>query len=293
MGQRIVISEQEKNEILTRYNILNESIASAIANKLSGTRLYQLVDKSWDPNPINFVQNILKQIPGLKNKQSELVQKITNITKMDENQKISFINGNRNTVEKEISTTEKSLTEQVVLWYSIAAVVFIYCIIGIVRMEKMRKSDPEKYDKIKNPPPTENEVYQNKLNQLVGKTINLYKDPEQTQLDDTTKIKDLYLLRKDMFGNAPHIELMLPTFRKGIYSEAAHIMVMCKYNPNRFDDRITLRPDMTSNISHQEFYLYNKTFTDKLTELAGQWCQAPEADFGSIPNKNIDPSKLG
>lgn len=300
MGQKMVISEQEKNEILRQYHLINESISTTIANKLSGTKLYQLVDKSWDSNPMIFVKNILQEIPSLKNKQSELSQKVTNITKMDDNQKISFINGNRSTVEKEISNTEKSLTEQVMLWYTIAAVVFIYCIIGIVRMEKMRKTDPEKYDKIKNPPPSETQIYQEKLNTLLGKTINLYDDIQETDLSATAKIISINLfIPSSLRGDIQSIDLGLKVITKGVtYSSGVSNKVYCKYNPDRFEDRITIKKkvngiDVGQVIGGGMSYDYNKKFTDTLNQIAGGWCKKPEADFGSIPNKNIDSSKMG
>jgi hypothetical protein len=276
MGQKMVISEQEKNEILRQYHLINESISTTIANKLSGTKLYQLVDKSWDSNPMIFVKNILQEIPSLKNKQSELSQKVTNITKMDDNQKISFINGNRSTVEKEISNTEKSLTEQVMLWYTIAAVVFIYCIIGIVRMEKMRKTDPEKYDKIKNPPMslTDDETATQELSDLIGKTINLYNSSDERDLNQRIKILGIKFKSYKASGGWVQFKTMSEAYSVG-----------CLVNPDELAHNI----QKSNSISNY----YNEKFTTLLNEKVGRFCKKPSADFGSIPNKNIDPSKMG
>jgi hypothetical protein len=277
MGKRIFITEQEKKDILTQYNLLNENILISIANKLSGTKLYKLVDRLWDSNPINFVQNIIKEIPNIKNKQSELLQKITNISKMDGNQKLSFVNNNKGSVEKELINGEKTLTEQVVLWYSIGAIVFIYCLIGIVRMEKMRKSNPEKYNDIKNPPIslTDDETSTKELSDIIGKTVNLYNTSDERDLYKRIKIIDIKF--KSQKTSTGYVE-----FR----TKSETYLVGCLTNP----DRLATNVQKMNTVSD---YYYNNKFTTLLDEKVGHFCKKPSADFSSIPNKDIDPSKMG
>jgi hypothetical protein len=135
------------------------------------------------------------------------------------------------------------------------------------------------------------------LGKYIGKTINMYKNPECTNFSTTLTITNITYQ-----GGYITIHMIE---KDGSPSGFFIYDVICLYNPNKFSNEYILQDTSkemikTTNYLSDEFIekfyskLYNKTLlNDIFTKGASsgiQFCQKPNADFGSTnpPTNNTN-----
>ena len=80
MGQRLIISEEERKEILSKYimeNVIEEqkkgSIAVNLYNRIKNKPIVKRLESLADPDFKKFVANVVREFPKYKKKESEMV----------------------------------------------------------------------------------------------------------------------------------------------------------------------------------------------------------------------------
>jgi hypothetical protein len=285
MGQRLIITEEERIQILKQHKLLNEGVIETLVSKLSGTKLYQAVDKAWDKNPAVFVQNFVKQMPKFKDKSQELLQKIKEVSNMNDNQKLSFINKYKNSAVQDVNVLDKNMNEQILagIYLGIILIVLIYIIIGIIKSGKQKD--------IKEVPPTEpttpvkiKSEIDKQLEVFNKKTINLYND-----------LDEQIIYGRDIIFNPKFIDVsteggrsgVIFGFGQGLPSDLKDYLgdyeIPCLSNPDRLASFIVRKGKY--DIQSRK---YNKRFTDELSKIASPFCKKPDADFGLRQTSNND-----
>ena len=236
----MIISESEKNRIIEMH-MLNENFIGKLFNKFKNTKIYKAVERAFDTNPQVFVQNIIKEVPKLEKVKDKLQKQITDITKMSDEEKESFLKKNNVELERNIDDAEKEVNEQTQIGAGAAAtggsisfgaifmvllvVGLIYIIVGLSKEAKLKKTDPEKYAKMKGELNSEDKKIDKDLQSLVGKTINLYEDESQTDLWATGKITQLHIGKSNILsGDIQNIYMNLRITTKGVAKKNSSIL---------------------------------------------------------------------
>ena len=297
----MILSESEKNRI-AEMHMLNENFIGKLLNRFKNSNVYTTVESAFDENPNTFVKNIISKIPKLKKVEDELLKRIEATSNMTDEEKERYLKDNVGELEQNIKSVESEISEQTVLGvvFTVSLVVgLIYILVGLKKENKLKKTDPEKYAELKGEQTDRDKEFYEKLKPLVGKKVNLYTDERQSELDSNSKILGFNLSDKSFLsGDVPYIRINIPIFSKGITSEAATYKIYCKFNPLGLDNKITEETTVAGPGSRNKtgvIYsgetvkrnLYNKQFTDKVSELASKWCRKPEADFGSIDKGDV------
>ena len=309
----MILSESEKNRI-AEMHMLNENFIGKLLNRFKNSNIYTAVESAFDKNPNTFVKNIISKIPKLKKVEDELLKRINDTTKLSDEEKEKHLKDNEGELMNNIKSAESQISEQTAIGTGGAAaagigfgpifmvvlvIVLIYILVGLKKENKLKKTDPEKYAELKGEQTDRDKEFYEKLKPLVGKKVNLYTDERQSELDSNSKILGFNLSDKSFLsGDVPYIRINIPIFSKGITSEAATYKIYCKFNPLGLDNKITEETTVAGPGSRNKtgvIYsgetvkrnLYNKQFTDKVSELASKWCRKPEADFGSIDKGDV------
>lgn len=303
MGKRLIITEEEKIQISNLYGLLSENFIKNIVSKIANSSLYKTVIKSWDPNPQVFVQNMIKEIPGLKTVEKQFLNKVQELNNLSPEDKEKVISQNKDKIENEVSKVDSSqVNEQIGLYFTIAVIAaLIYILAGISKQENPKKRDERlakekeqaEFERQEKERKRQEEIEQNKLkykehndsleSNFLGKTLNLYDDVNQQTINNKFspfKITGISFQQVNaslkgvvIMGNSPEsIEGML----------GGKLVAMCKANPDEFLSSMAV----VSNIGDTKKIFYNKPFTDKLNQIGKQWCEKPKADFGLKQTKD-------
>lgn len=298
MEKRIIITEEERSRI-SNLHLLNEGILGKLMNRIKNSKIYKKVEKAYDPNPQTFVQNIIKEMPKLEKVKDQLNQKISEISKMSDEEKQKYLEKNNVDLERGIKDIDVKLNEQKPLpsgpppvgipygpiFMVLLVIGLIYILIGIHSTMKLKREDPEKYNELKGGLNTKDTKIDRNLQSLVDRTINLYEDETQRDLWATGKITSLHVGKSNILsGDIQNIYMNLRITTKGVSKKfEVYFKVYCQYNPSKLEDRITVKRSDVSRIGDGVDYLYNKQFTNRLNDIVGNdWCVRPDADFGSV-----------
>lgn len=293
MGQRLIISEEERIKILNMY-ILNENIFGGLISKFKNSSIYQKVEKAYSPNVGEFVNNIIKEIPELNKVKTQLTNKINQLSKMGDDEKQKLVQQNSNELEKNIKTIETTINEQMSLIFTFLTVIgLLYIIVGLStqKSKKAKEENERKRKEEEERQRQENEKLkykeQNSLLEqtFVGKTLNLYNDvSQQTINSDFSPFTITEIEFKQVNQGLKGVVI------KGSSKESiegllgGNLVASCKTNPDEFSNIMGVF-NLFGNDKQKTFY--NKAFTTKLNEIGSQWCAKPRADFGSIKNSNV------
>ena len=259
MGQRLIISEEEKINILAKHvseKLLKEDKSSFIQtlyDRIKNRPVVKKIEIAYDPDLSKFVKNVVSAFPNLKKNESVLLQKVQSGQENPE----SFISNNQTDVEKTISNQIQEQLGVFVLGF--AALILLILIIKRSGLKCV-----------------ENQEGTSRLQELVGKTINLYNDSNQQMLYGKVSITDIKFMDCSGDGGRSHV-IMNFDWR-----------VECLSNPSRLDDNIyvTSKETVGKTTIKKSASKYNKSYTDKLQELVGQYCKKPDADFALQSTQN-------
>ena len=301
MGQRLIISEEERKEILIKYlteKIINEqkkSMTGRIYGLIKNLPLVRKIEKSYDPDLKKHIVNLIKLVPKLKNKEQELLNNIPDekMSSEDLAKKISsqVTNISNSKLNEQVSPGAATPTGWIIaLPALIFTILFIRRIIydrnnpkpipsGNTPTIKTPQSTP------KPPVPPKSEV-DKKLEILNGKTVNLYNDPEEQILFGTETVNDFRFFDNSTKGGRSGVKFglglraldidpnsqLVQKFAKiyGIYE------IICLSNPVRLANFIVKEGEYSKD------YKYNRKFTDVVGQIAGEYCKAPSADFSVV-----------
>jgi hypothetical protein len=256
MGQRLIITESERKEILSKYimqNVIEEqnkgSIAVNLYNRIKNKPIVKKIESLYDPNLSKFVKNVVSNFPQLKKNETSILQQVTLSSKNPE----EFLSKNSSSVD---SVTNNQIEEQV------GAIIlgFVALILLIVIIKNKGTSCQTNTEASK------------KLQPLVGLTVNLYNGENQQMLYGKVKINDIKFQDCYQEGSRSHI-IMNYDWR-----------VECLSNPSRLSNQIDVveRQNVGKTVIKSSSSKYNKEFTDRLQEIAGNFCRKPQADYSSV-----------
>lgn len=264
MGQRIVISEEEKKEILSKYlkEETKSSIVNKIYNRVKDKPIIQKLETLAHPDFKQFVSNVVREFPKLKSKENELI-----------NQGQIILKNPDEYLEKNISKIDQldnlKLTEQTASIIALKISVIFFFMMMIYTMIYGKK--------IESPSKEATDI----LKQFEGKTLNLYNDEEEQYLFGTDKIKKMEFIDVIDKGRRNYIRISAPYF--GVYE------VTCLANPDRLapyllkveKEAVGVGTKYAKTFTTKD-PKFNKKFTDKLNEVVVQFCKVPSADFSNV-----------
>lgn len=269
MGQRLIITEAERKEILSKYimeNVIEEqnkgSIAINLYNRIKNKPIVKRLESLADPDFKKFVANVVREFPKYKKKESEMINQGMTMMKNPE----AYLEKNQSKVDQFAGS---KIDEQIV-GMAILSTVGILFLMMIIYTSKFGR-------KITKP----SEEATNVLKQFEGKTLNLYNDSEEQYLFGTDKIRRMQFIDNSNFGSRNYIRINAPFF--GIYE------VICLSNPDRLSPYLLKveKETVGAGTRYPKTFTtkdpkYNKKFTDKLSEVVVKFCKAPQADFSTI-----------
>lgn len=269
MGKRIVISEDEKKNILVKYitkGIIEEqkkgSIASNLYNKIKGKPIVKRLESLADPDFRQFVANVIREFPKYKNKESEILNQGLSILKDPE----TYLQQKSGEVDKIVNSQISEQAVGIAILQSVG-LLFLMLIIYTAKFGKKIEKSSEEATSV--------------LKQFEGKTLNLYNDPEEQYLFGTDKIKTMEFIDDSERGGRNKIKIYAPWF--GLYE------VHCLANPDRLAPYLLKveKETIGAGTKYAKTFItkdpkYNKKFTDKLSEVVLKFCKAPEADFSVV-----------
>jgi hypothetical protein len=301
--KKLIITESEKKNIIESHSLINESILDSIINQIKKTKIYQKVEKVYDPNPATFVNNVLPIFPKVQQLKDKLLSTITDISKMSKDEKENYIKKN----SSEVLTNMTKLNEQIAFGVAFLTLIFIgiiYIIIGISKSdspqerdrklaiqqqkdnEQVEKDNLEKQQRLEAEKLKYKEQNDILESNFMSKTLNLYDDSAEQTLNSNfspltikgIKFKQINSSLKGVVitGNSPE------SF-EGILGGT--LVAVCKANPDEFSNVMMVYTPIGERKSN---VFYNKAFTSKLNQIGKQWCIKPKADFGlRQSNSNI------
>ena len=307
MGQRLIISEEERMKILNMY-ILNENIFGGLISKFKNSSIYQKVEKAYSPNVGEFVNNIIKEIPELNKVKTQLTNKINQLSKMGDDEKQKLVQQNSNELEKNIKTIETTINEQMSLIFTFLTVIgLLYIIVGLSTQkskkakeenERKRKEEEERQRQENERQRQENERQRQENEKLkykeqnslleqtfVGKTLNLYNNVSQQTINSDFSPFTITKIEFKQINQGLKGVVIKGSSKESIEGLlGGNLVAICKTNPDEFSNIMGVF-NLFGNDKQKTFY--NKVFTTKLNEIGSQWCAKPRADFGSIKNSNV------
>jgi hypothetical protein len=270
MKKIIKLSESELinliQNVITEQNTNNDYILS-FYEKIKNNPLVKKIELLYDVNPNKFLDNVINAIPKLSGKRDQMLSKFNELSSNPE----SLIKQYGKSIE---NLGRNQLKEQAVgfatAWIIIAVIMII---IGVVKKIRYNKEHPKT-----TPTPIPKSEADTLLQEINGKTINLYNDVEEQILYGRDRVYGASFIDSSLFGSRSGVVFGFgrlfssdSEFKKiwGDYE------IICLSNPDRLAPFIVLKGqyDITSR-------KYNKKFTDYLNEKVGQFCKKPDADFG-------------
>jgi hypothetical protein len=282
MSKRLIITEEEKRNILSLYEQKDDGdFIVNIYNKIKGNPTMKKIDSLYDSNLITFISKVIKNFPNIVGgKEKEFRDKVNGFMKNP----LSIIKQYQKQIE---SYSASKLNEQsfIAIELGILAVMLIIVYIVHVRYEKkVKEEEALRYKNMPSPTPTpEKSEIDKQLEVLNGKTLNIYNDVEEQILFGKDNIQNLHFEDKSNVGGRssvkfgftvkdPQLQKVLLPF--GVYE------IPCLSNPDRLAGFIVKEGEYTKDLK------YNKKFTDAVSNIVSPFCKKPDADFGSIDNKD-------
>lgn len=307
MGHKLIISEQDRENILNNHNLVSEGMFDGILNKLKNSKIYKLVYDAYDTNPAKFAENLISKAPKFKQYKQQIINQVQKINSMSQKQKLDYVNNNKTAALQNLNTADNMLQEQFV-WYGLAVAMLVYCIIGIlkspspkereVEKQKLAQADYEKQQLEKQKQEEERQRLENEklkyepINKIlrsnfIGKSLNLYDDTSQQSMNssyspitiESVEFKQVNSSLKGVLIKGSGLSKENRTVEDIL---GGQLVAVCKYNPDEFSNQMGIFDYFGRN--QKQFY--NKKFTDKLNELAGEYCKKPQADFGSLKTRS-------
>ena len=307
MGQRLIITEQDRETILNNHNLVSEGMFDNIINTLKNTKIYKLVYESYDSNPIKFAENIISKAPKFEQYKQQIINQAQKINSMSQKQKSDYVNNNKTAALQNLKTADNMLQEQF-FWYGLALVMLIYCIIGIMRSptpkekeaekQKLAQTDYEKQQLEKQKQDDERQRLEDEklkyepINRIlrsnfIGKTLNLYEDTSQQSMNSS--YSPITIESVEFKQVNPSLKGVLIKGRRQNNENltvedilGGQLVAVCKYNPDEFSNQM----GVFDFVGRNQKQFYNKKFTDKLNELGGEYCKKPQADFGALKTRS-------
>jgi hypothetical protein len=242
MGKKYIISESQYNLILEQKN----SFAVSLYNRIKNKPIVKKIEGLYDSNLSKFVDNVVKSFPTLKNKETV----ITNELKKGLQEPETFLQNNQKSIE---NISSGQIQEQVGG--------FVLGLIGIIILIGILKKSTIGCQEEKNA--------SSNLQDLIGKTINLYNDSSEQMLYGKVKINDIKFMDCSGEGSRSHV-IMNYDWR-----------VDCLSNPSRIGNEINVTSlqrigKTTVKTSSGKF---NSSFTNLIQQKVGEFCKKPSADF--------------
>lgn len=288
MKKIIKLSESELinliQNVITEQNTNNDYILS-FYEKIKNNPLVKKIESLYDVNPNKFLDNVINAIPKLSSKRNQMLSKFNELSSNPE----SLIKQYGKSIE---NLGSNQLKEQAVV-ATFLIIITIMILIGVVKKIRYDKQQKSKIS-IPTPTPTPVPIPKSEADTLLedinGKTINLYNDVEEQILYGRDKVYSVSFKDSSLFGSRSGVVFGLGRFLSSD-SDAKKTWgdyeVICLSNPDRLAPFIVLKGqyDITSR-------KYNKKFTDYLNEKVGKFCKKPEADFG-VRKTKIDSNSIG
>jgi ribosomal protein S8 len=299
MGQRLIISEEERKEILSKYimeNVIEEqkkgSIAVNLYNRIKNKPIVKRLESLADPDFKKFVANVVREFPKYKKKESEMVSQGMTMMKNPE----AYLEKNQSKVDQFAGS---QIAEQAggLAIVGVVGVTLLMLIIYTAKYGKKIEPTTQSNNPIiktptstpKPPAPPKSDI-DKKLEVLDGKTVNLYNDPNEQVLFGTERVTDFRFFDNSKQGERSGVRFGLGLRALDIdpYSELVQKLakvhgvyeIICLANPERLADFIVKEGEYTKD------YKYNKKFTDTVAQIAGPYCKRPEADFSVVSKQS-------
>ena len=254
MKKVIRLTESQLVDIVQKVLLeQKENIVMSVYNRIKNRPIVKTIEKLYNPNVEQFVKNVISKFPSFKKYESHIIQQVQQGMKNPE----SIIQNNQNEIEK---FTTNQVQEQI---GGIIVLGLIGLVILIVLSRKVACDDVKDAT--------------SKIQGLVGKTINLYNDDTEQILYGKVNVSDIMFMDCSTKGGRSHV-LINYDWR-----------IDCLANPSRLDSEITVtsRETVGRTTIKTSSGKFNKSFTNNLQELVGQYCKKPDADFAyRSPNQN-------
>lgn len=274
MGQRLIITEEEKKDILFLYEQqLPQNILNAIYNKIKDKPIVKKIESLYDNDINKFLNNVVNAFPKFKGNQNEMMSKLKELMSNPDSvvkqygKDIQTLVGNQIQEQGSVFATT---------WIIICIIMVIIGTIQKVRYKnKQPQTTPTQQPKIEELEPKISEADEI-LKQFQFNTLNLYND-EQEQI----------LWGREYIFRPKFIDVASSGGRSGVifgfgkdasseYKDSlGDYEVPCLSNPSRLANFIIKKGKY--DIVNRK---YNKNFTEQLNSKVGQFCRKPEADFG-------------
>lgn len=244
-------------KVLNEQSQTKPSFISKLYDRIKNKPLVKKVDSLYDPDLKKFISNVIKEFPNLKKNENLFLQKIKELEKNPED----FLSNQESNLNKLLNN---QLQEQVA---GVIALSFLALILLIFLVKKKNG-----FCKV-------GESATQKLEGLVGKTVNIYNDESEQMLYGKIKINTIYF--EDCSNSSSRSSVKINS----------DLSVECLANPSRMDNKIYLSSKETvgrttagaktvsTTTVIREDDKFNKKFTEHLQTLVGNFCQKPAADY--------------
>jgi hypothetical protein len=283
MKKIIKLSESELinliQNVTTEQNTNNDYILS-FYEKIKNNPLVKKIESLYDVNPNKFLDNVIGAIPKLNSKRNQMLSKFNELSSNPE----PLIKQYGKTIE---DLGNKQLQEQgAVFATSWMIIIAIMLIVGTLEKRRYKRQQDKlnvpKTTSTSQPTPTPTPTPKSEsdtlLEEIDGKTINLYNDIEEQILFGRDIIYKPRFVDSSKNGGRSSVTFgfgQMFTTSPELKDVFGDYEVICLSNPDRLAPFIVKKGkyDITSR-------KYNKKFTDFLNEKVGQFCKKPQADFG-------------
>lgn len=274
MGNRLIITEEEKKNILFLYEQqLPQNNLNVLYNKIKDKPIVKKIESLYDDDLNKFLNNVVNAFPKFKGKQNDMMSKLKEFMSNPD----SVVRQYGKDIETHVGS---QLQEQgaafATTWVIICAIMLIIGTIQKARYKNKNKNPqttPTPQTKIEEPKLSEADEI---LKQFQFNTLNLYNDEqEQILFGRETIISPKFVDVAPIGGRSGVIFGFGQYTSSDVRDTVSLYEVPCLSNPSRLANFIVKKGKY--DIDSRK---YNKNFTEQLNSKVGQFCRKPEADFG-------------
>ena len=274
MGQRLIITEEEKKDILFLYEQqLPQNTLNAIYNKIKDKPIVKKIESLYDNDINKFLNNVVNAFPKFKGNQNEMMSKLKELMSNPDSVVKQYGKDIQTLVGNQIQEQGSAFATT---WIIICIIMVIIGTIQKVRYKnKQPQTTPTQQPKIEELEPKISEADEI-LKQFQFNTLNLYNDEQEQILWGREYIFRPKFIDVASSGGRSGV---IFGFGKDVPSEYKDSLgdyeVPCLSNPSRLANFI-IKNGKYDIVNRK----YNKNFTEQLNSKVGQFCRKPEADFG-------------